>query len=113
MLGIALSLLGALGLAGTVVLSRRGMPGVHPLLTNVVSISVGVPFAAVLALAFSFSDIGKLPLAVLPWIVLLGVVQLSVGRFHRILRRQHDRELRVLPFSSRCKRPSPPFWRSP
>ena len=80
MLGIALSLLGALGLAGTVVLSRRGMPGVHPLLTNVVIVLVGIPVAAVLVLAFAFPDIGEIPRAVLPWIVLLGTVQLAVGR---------------------------------
>ena len=80
MIGIALSLLGAIGLAATVVLSRRGMPGVHPLLTNVVIVLVGIPVAAVLVLAFAFSDIGDLPRAVLPWAVLLGVVQLTVGR---------------------------------
>ena len=80
MLGVALALLGAIGLAGTVVLSRRGMPGVHPLLTNVVIVLVGIPVAAVLVLAFAFSDIGDLPRAVLPWAVLLGVVQLTVGR---------------------------------
>ena len=80
MIGVALSLLGAIGLAATVVLSRRGMPGVHPLLTNVVSLSVGIPFAVVLVLAFAFSDIGELPRAVLPWVVALGVVQLTVGR---------------------------------
>ena len=80
MLGVVLALLGAIGLAGTVVLSRRGMPGVHPLLTNVVIVLVGIPVAAVLVLAFAFSDIGDLPRAVLPWAVLLGVVQLTVGR---------------------------------
>ena len=80
MIGVLLALLGALGLAGTVVLSRKGMPGVHPLLTNVVIILVGIPIAVVLVLAFAFSDIGNLPRAVLPWVVLLGVVQLSLGR---------------------------------
>ena len=80
LIGVVLALLGALGLASTVVLSRRGMPGVHPLLTNVVSLAVGIPFAAALVLIFSYSDVGELPWAVLPWIVALGVVQLTVGR---------------------------------
>ena len=80
MMGVALALLGALGLASTVVLSRKGMPGVHPLLTNIVIVLVGIPVVMVLVLAFAFSDIGDLPRAVLPWIALLGVVQLSVGR---------------------------------
>ena len=66
MLGVILALLGAMGLAGTMVLSRRGMPGVHPLLTNVVIVLVGIPVAVVLVLAFAFSDIGDLPRAVLP-----------------------------------------------
>ena len=80
MVAIALSLLAAIGLGGGAVSARGGMPGVHPLTTIGVSLVVGFTGVLIVALAFAFSDLVEVPLAVLPWIVALGVGQFAGGR---------------------------------
>ena len=78
MVAIALSLLAAIGLGGGAVSARGAMAGVHPFTTIVVSLVVGFMGVAIVALAFS--DFREVPQAVLPWILVLGVVQFVGGR---------------------------------
>ena len=80
MVAIALSLLAAIGLGGGAVSARGAMAGVHPFTTIVVSLVVGFMGVAIVALAFAFSDFREVPQAVLPWILVLGVVQFVGGR---------------------------------
>ena len=80
MIGIALSLLAAIGLGGGAVSARGAMAGVHPFTTIAVSLVVGFIGVAIAALAFAFSDFTEIPRAVWPWILALGLVQFTGGR---------------------------------
>ena len=80
MIGIALSLLAAIGLGGGAVSARGAMPGVHPFTTIAVSLVVGFVGVAIVALAFVYSDFSEIPRAVWPWIVAMGVVHFAGGR---------------------------------
>ena len=80
MVAVALSLLAAIGLGSGAVSARGAMPGVHPFTTLVTSLVVGFMGVAIVALAFAFSDFLEMPLAVLPWILVVGIVQFVAGR---------------------------------
>ena len=80
MVAIALSLLAAIGLGGGAVSARGAMPGVHPFTTIGVSLVMGFGGVAIAVLAFALSDLGEVPQAVLPWILVLGIVQFAGGR---------------------------------
>ena len=72
MIGIALSLLAAIGLAGGAVAARGGMPGVHPFTTISVSLVVGFVGVLIAALLFASSDFREIPWEVWPWILAFG-----------------------------------------
>lgn len=80
MIGIALSLLAAIGLGAGAVSARGAMAGVHPFTTIAVSLVAGFIGLAIAALAFASSDFTGIPRAVWPWIVVLGMVQFTGGR---------------------------------
>ena len=80
MVAFALSLLAAIGLGGGAVTARAGMPGVHPFATIGVSLVVGFVGVVIVALVFAFSELAAIPRAILPWAVVLGVVQFAGGR---------------------------------
>ena len=80
MLAVALSLLSAIGLASTAVMSRIGMQGVHRVNATGVSLVVGFLLTLLLALAVEYSDLVSVPMAVLPWVLVFGVVHFGIGR---------------------------------
>ena len=80
MVAIALSLLAAICLAGGAVSARAAMPRIHPFTTIVVSLAVGFFGMVIVVLAFAYSELMEVPQRVLPWILLLGVVQFVGGR---------------------------------
>ena len=80
MVAIALSLLAAICLGGGAVSARAAMPGVHPFTTIVVSLVVGFVGVLIVVLVFAYSELAEVPQRVLPWILVLGVVQFVGGR---------------------------------
>ena len=80
MVAIALSLLAAVCLGGGAVSARAAMPGVHPFTTIVVSLVVGFVGVLIVVLVFAYSELAEVPQRVLPWILVLGVVQFVGGR---------------------------------
>ena len=80
MVAIPLALLGAIGLGGVAVSARGAMQGAHPVAVVGVSMAVAVAITVIAVLVFASGDIGYVPLAVLPWIVALGVAQFIGGR---------------------------------
>ncbi len=80
MIAIALSLLAAIGLSSTAILGRAGMPRVHPVTTVGVTLVLGFLGVLLAALLFEFSGLWRVPQAVLPWIVVVGLVHFAIGR---------------------------------
>ncbi len=80
MIAVVLSLLSAVGLAGTAVSSRIGMQGVHRVFATGVSLVVGFLVTLLLVIAVAYSDLISVPVAVLPWLVAFGVVHFAIGR---------------------------------
>lgn len=80
MIAVALSLLSAVGLAGTAVSSRVGMQGVHRVSATGVSLVVGFLVTLLLGVAVAYSDLIGVPVAVLPWVLAFGVVHFAIGR---------------------------------
>ncbi len=80
MIGVALSLMAALGHGGGAVSARRAMTVVHPLTTAGVSLTAGLVAVLVAALVFARADLGDVPSAVWPWILALGLVQFLGSR---------------------------------
>ena len=80
MVAVGLSLLSALGLASTAVLSRAGMQGVHRVNATGVSLVVGFLVSLLVTLAVAYSDLVGVPGSVLPWVLAFGVVHFAIGR---------------------------------
>ena len=80
MVAVGLSLLSALGLASTAVLSRAGMQGVHRVNATGVSLVVGFLVSLLVTLAVAYSDLIGVPGSVLPWVLAFGVVHFAIGR---------------------------------
>ena len=80
MLTVVLSLLSAVGLATTAVLSRVGMQGVHRVNATGVSLVVGFLLTLLVVLAVAYSELASVPVAVLPWVLAFGVVHYAIGR---------------------------------
>ena len=80
MLTVFLSLLSAIGLATTAVLSRVGMQGVHRINATGVSLVAGFLLSLVVVLAVAYPELASVPTAVLPWVMAFGVVHFAIGR---------------------------------
>ena len=80
MIAIVLSLLSALGLAGTAMSSRIGMQGVHRVSATGVSLVVGFLVTLLLGVSIAYSDLISVPVEVLPWVLAFGVVHFAIGR---------------------------------
>ena len=80
MIAIALALLGAIGLGGVAVSARGAMQGGHPVAVVGVSMAMACAITVIAALVFVLADIGNVPMAVLPWIVAVGMAQFIGGR---------------------------------
>ena len=80
MIAVVLSLMSAIGLATTAVMSRIGMQGVHRVNATGVSLTVGFLLTLFVALAVSYSDLASVPVGVLPWVLAFGVVHFAIGR---------------------------------
>ena len=80
MIAVALSLLAAIGLATTAVSGRAGMPRVHPVTTVGVTLAVGTAGVLLAALVFEKSALWRVPLTVLPWVAVVGLVHFAIGR---------------------------------
>ena len=80
MIAVALSLLGAIGLATTAVSGRAGMPRVHPVATVGVTLAVGTAGVLLAALVVEKSALWSVPSAVIPWVAAVGMVHFAIGR---------------------------------
>ena len=85
MAAVGLSLLAAVGFAGSAVLARRGMQAIFPLPGVMVSLLVSFVFSCVMVLLFAYSDIGSIPQAAIFWIIGLGVINFLGGRSQNFL----------------------------
>ena len=85
MAAVALSLLAALGFAGSAVLSRQGMQTIFPLPGVMVSLFFSFLLASAMVLLFAFSDIGGIPQLAIFWILGLGIMNFLGGRTQNFL----------------------------
>lgn len=80
MITVVLSLLSAVGLATTAVMSRIGMQGVHRVNATGVSLVVGFLLTLLVALAVAHREFTSIPMALLPWVLVFGFVHFAIGR---------------------------------
>ena len=80
MVAVALSPLSAVGLATTIVMSRVGMQGVHRVNATAVSLVTGFLLTLFAALAVAYSEFIKVPMAVVPWVLIFGFLHFGIGR---------------------------------
>ncbi|MDA0265261.1 MAG: DMT family transporter [Chloroflexi bacterium] len=85
MFAVALSLLAALGFAGSAVLSRKGMQVIFPLPGVMVSLIVSFLLSTAMVLVFAFSDISSIPREAVFWIIGLGIINFLGGRSQNFL----------------------------
>ncbi|MBI4328634.1 MAG: DMT family transporter [Chloroflexi bacterium] len=60
---------------------RLGLRGMRASTGTFISLLVGVPFSLAVALVMDWRALAEVPFSVLPWLVLVGLLNFQLGRF--------------------------------